>query len=63
MGFRNGPVVVKPWTCRTLPFTLQILGPLGLEFEPSQHLAAGYLLPYVVSAEAAYMMVVRKGNR
>jgi hypothetical protein len=51
MGFRNGPVVVKPWTCRTLPFTLQILGPLGLEFEPSQHLAAGYLLPYVVSAE------------
>jgi hypothetical protein len=31
-----------------------VRGPL--EVEPPQHLAAGYLLPYVVSAEAAYMM-------
>jgi len=24
MGFCNGPVVVKPWTCRTLPFVLSV---------------------------------------
>jgi hypothetical protein len=33
---------------------LRFVGPL--EVDPPQHLAAGYLLPYVVSAEAAYMM-------
>jgi len=32
------------------------------EVEPPQHLAAGYLLPYVVSAEAAYMMRSDRGN-
>jgi hypothetical protein len=31
------------------------------EVEPPQHLAAGYLLPYVVSAEAAYMMRSDRG--
>ena len=51
---RNGPVGVKPWTCRTLPFVLS--GSWPSEVEPPQHLAAGYLLPYVVSVEAAYMM-------
>ena len=60
LGFRNGPVGVKPWTCRTLPFVLS--GSWPSEVEPPQHLAAGYLLPYVVSAEAAYMMRLDRGN-
>ena len=59
MGFRNGPVGVKPWTCRTLPFVLSGFWPS--EVEPPQHLAAGYLLPYVVSAQAAYMMRSDRG--
>ena len=54
-----GPVGVKPWTCRTLPFVLS--GSWPSEVEPPQHLAAGYLLPYVVSAEAAYMMRLDRG--
>jgi hypothetical protein len=48
-GFRNGPVVVKPWRCRTLPFT------------SPQHLAVRYLLPPILSAEAAYMMRSDRG--
>jgi hypothetical protein len=48
-AFRNGPVVVNAWTCRTLPSILS--GCLASEVEPPQHLAAGCSLPYVVSAE------------
>jgi hypothetical protein len=58
-GFHNGPVVVKPWTCRALPFVLS--GSWASGVEPPQHLAAGYLLPYVVSAGAAYMMRSDRG--
>ena len=35
--------------------------PWPSEVEPPHHLAAGYLLPYVVSAEAAYMMRSDRG--
>jgi hypothetical protein len=54
-----GPLESSRGRAELLPFVLS--GSWPSEVEPPQRLAAGYLLPYVVSAEAAYMMRSDRG--
>jgi hypothetical protein len=55
-----GPLLSRRGRAASSPSILSSC--LASEVEPlPQHLAAGYLLPYVVSAEAAYMMRSDRG--